>query len=450
MLVTGRWFRGGGGIVYRKAERELLAWKSSLRRKPLVIKGARQVGKTWLMKEFADRAYEDSVYISFDKDTDARKLFDDTKDPKLIIERLALIRGKAVMPEKTLIILDEIQECPSALGSLKYFNEEANEYHVITAGSLLGTYLAKPMSYPVGKVNLLNIYPLDFEEYLAAADSGMYQYYCGVKSGEDYVAAFHNRMTEHYKKYLIIGGMPECVQSWIDRADPEEIATIQEEILSSYENDFAKHSGKVSSGRVLQVFRSIVPQLAKGNNEKFVYAAIAKSARARDFEDAIEWLVSSGIVYRIQNVTKPEYPLKAYEMLNYFKLFLLDVGLMKHMAQLTNKSILLSEAFQFKGQLAENYVLEQLLPLLDHPPNFYAYVQNHEIDFIFQYGDRIIPIEVKSGENIISASFKRYIEKHKPEIAVRFSTKEYIENDAITNIPLYFAGKILELASVGT
>ena len=430
--------------MYRKVLNELVEWRNSSRRKPLVLKGARQVGKTWLMKELA-QAYDDSVYISFDKDADAVKIFDETKDPRLILERLALIRNKIILPGKTLIILDEIQECPNALGSLKYFHEEANEYHVITAGSLLGTYLAKPASYPVGKVNLLNIYPLSFEEYLAAADEGMYQYYCGVKSSRDYIAAFHERMTEHYKKYLIIGGMPECVQSWVNNTDPEEISAIQNEIISFYENDFTKHSGKISSGRILQVFRSIVPQLAKENNEKFMYAAIAKSARAKDFENAIEWLISSGIAYRILNVSKPEYPLKAYEILNYFKLFLLDVGLIKHIAGLTNKSILLSEGFQFKGQLAENYVLEQLMPLLDNAPNFYAFAQEREIDFILQHGETVIPVEVKSGESKNAVSFKSYIEKHKPETAVRFSVKEYLKNGAITNIPLYFAGKIFEL-----
>jgi len=432
--------------MYRKVLEEFMAWKVSPRRKPLVLKGARQVGKTWLMKEFAGKAYDDSIYISFDKDAAAVKIFDETKDPKLILERLALIRGKAILPEKTLLIIDEIQECPNALGSLKYFNEEANEYHVITAGSLLGTYLAKPASYPVGKVNLLNIYPLSFEEYLAAADTGMYQYYCGVKSGKDYVAAFHGKMTEHYKKYLIIGGMPECVQSWVNNADPKEISVIQEEILSLYENDFTKHSGKVNSGRILQVFRSIVPQLARENNEKFMYAAIAKSARAKDFENAIEWLVSSGIAYRILNVSKPEYPLKAYEILNYFKLFLLDTGLIKRLAGLTNKSILLSESFQFSGQLAENYVLQQLMALLDNAPNFYAFAQEREIDFILQRGESVIPIEVKSGGNKKAVSFKSYIEKYKPKIAVRFSANAYLKNGAITNIPLYFVGKIFELS----
>lgn len=433
--------------MYRKALEELMLWKDSSRRKPLVLKGARQVGKTWLMKELASRAYDDSIYISFDKDADALKIFDETKNPKLILERLSLIHNKTILPEKTLIILDEIQDCPNALGSLKYFNEEANQYHVITAGSLLGTYLAKPASYPVGKVNLMNIYPLSFEEYLAAADGGMYQYYSSIKSGRDYVSAFHNRMLEHYKKYLIIGGMPECIQSWVNHTDPAEISAIQAEIIAFYENDFTKHNDKIASGRILQVFRSIVPQLAKENSEKFMYAAIAKSARSKDFEVAIEWLVSSGIAYRILNISKSEYPLKAYEILNYFKLFLLDVGLIKHLAGLTNKSIMLSDSFQFKGPLTENYVLEQLIPLLDKAPNFFVFAQDREIDFILQHGESIIPIEVKSGNTKKAVSFKSYIEKYKPEVAVRFTTKEYMKNGAITNIPLYFVGKIFDLTS---
>ena len=431
--------------MYRKVLEELFRWKENPRKKPLVLKGARQVGKTWLMKELASKFYDDSVYVSFDKDADAAKIFDETKDPKVIVERLGLICGKMILPEKTLIILDEIQQCPNALGSLKYFNEEASQYHVITAGSLLGTYLAEPTSYPVGKVNLIDVYPLSFEEYLAAADPGMHQYYHSVRSGRDFVGAFHGKMTEHYKKYLIIGGMPECVQSWVENANPVEIAAIQKEIISFYENDFTKHSGKVNSGRILQIFRSIVPQLAKENNEKFMYSAIAKSARAKDFEDAIEWLVSTGIVYRILNVSKAEYPLRAYEIFNYFKLFLLDVGLMKHMAGLTNKSILLSEAFQFKGQLAENYVLEQLMPILDNAPNFYAFAQDREINFVLQCGESVIPIEVKAGSNKNAVSFKSYIDRHSPEYAVRFSAMEYLKNGAITNIPLYFVGKMFEL-----
>lgn len=433
--------------MYRTVYNDFVKWKNSPRRKPLVLKGARQVGKTWLMNEFAKNEYEDSVYISFDKDKSAVKIFDETKDPKLILERLGLIHGRVILPEKTLIILDEIQECPNALGSLKYFNENANEYHIVTAGSLLGTYLSAPTSYPVGKVNLLNVYPLTFEEYLAAADSGMYQYFTSIKSGVDYVSVFHEKMLEHYRKYLIIGGMPECVQSWVQNGNPEEVAIIQSEIIELYENDFTKHSGKVNAGKILQVFRSIVPQLAKENNEKFVYAAIAKSARAKDFEDAIEWLVSAGIVYRVLNVSKADYPIKAYEMLNHFKLFLLDVGLIKRMADLTNKSILLSDSYKFKGQLTENYVLSQFLPLLKgkYTPHFYAFAQDREIDFILQIEENIVPVEVKSGTDKKAVSFKSYIAKHNPEIAVRFGTNEYLKNGAITNVPLYLAGKVFEL-----
>jgi predicted AAA+ superfamily ATPase len=435
--------------MYRSIYSDLLTWKHSPRRKPLVIRGARQVGKTWLMQEFAAKSYDDSVYVSFDKDADAIRLFDETKDPKVILERLGLIRGKAIHPEKTLIILDEIQECPNALGSLKYFNEETPEYHVITAGSLLGTYLAEPMSYPVGNVNLMSVYPLTFEEFLAATDVGMYQYYGSIKSGSDFVPAFHTRMIEHYRKYLIVGGMPECVQAWVSNADAEEVDVIQSELTTLYENDFTKHSGKVSSGRVLQVFRSIVPQLAKQNTEKFMYSAIAKSARAKDFEEAIEWLVSSGIAYRIVNVSRPEYPLKAYEKMNHFKLFMLDVGLIKSIAGLTNRSILLAEANQFKGALAENYVLEQLMPQPGQTPSYYAYAQEREIDFIIQHGEAVIPLEVKSGGNVASASLKGYIAKHSPEKAIRLSTNTFSSNGVIVDIPLYFAGKLRELASLG-
>jgi predicted AAA+ superfamily ATPase len=425
---------------------ELERWKASARRKPLVLKGARQVGKTWLMREFAERRYRDWVYVSFDKDPEAMRVFESTKDPKLILERLGLIRGKVILPGETLVILDEIQECPNALGSLKYFNEDANEYHLVAAGSLLGTYLAQPTSYPVGKVNLLQVYPLSFGEYLAAADGGMSQYYRSISSGDDYVDAFHERMMEHYRKYLIVGGMPECVRSWVDHGDPAQLDAIQGEILSLYENDFTKHSGKVNSGRILQVFRSIVPQLAKANNEKFMYAAIAKSARGKDFEEAIEWLASAGIAHRVMNLSKNAYPLAAYEVMNHFKLFLLDVGLIKHMAQLTNRSILLSEGFQFKGPLTENYVLEQLLPVLGHAPHYYAYAQDREIDFMIQRGEVIVPMEIKAGENKHAVSFKSYIERYQPETAVRLWGNGYLKNGAITNIPLYLAGKVPELA----
>lgn len=429
----------------RNALSKLLEWKQSSRRKPLIIKGARQVGKSWLMVEFAKKNYDDYIYISFDKEMDAKKIFAETKDPKILLERISLYKNKPILPKKTLLIFDEIQDCPEAIGSLKYFNEEANEYHIISAGSLLGTYLAKDTSFPVGKVNLLNLYPLTFDEFLEEVDEGMYKYYQSINSPSDYVEAFHDRMLELLRKYLIVGGMPECVKSWVTNKNPQEVLEIQKELVAIYESDFLKHNKTISGGKILQVFRNIIPQLAKENNEKFVYSVLKSGARGKDFEDAIEWLITSGLSFKVNNITTPEYPLKTYEQHNVFKLFLLDVGLLKYMAGLDNRSILLDESFKFKGQLMENYVLEQLVPQMDFTPNYYAMGKDFEIDFIVQKDSLIVPIEVKSGLNKRASSFKRYIEKNKPKIAVRFNSNGYIKNGEITNIPLYLVSKMMKL-----
>ena len=425
----------------RNAIEQLLAWKNSTDRKPLVLKGARQVGKTWLMEEFGRLYYDDTFYFNFDEEDELKSIFETNKNPHRIIELLGLIKGKKILPEKHLIIFDEVQECSEALNSLKYFCEKANEYHIISAGSLLGTLLAKPKSYPVGKVNLLNISPMTFDEFLAATDEGLYSYYTSIEKGQQIEEIFHNKLLDAYNYYLIIGGMPECVQSWITHKDPAEISRIQQELIELYENDFSKHNGKVNSGRILMVFRSLVTQLSK-DNEKFVYGCVREGARAREFEEAIEWLVSAGMVLRIYNVSKPEHPLKAYEQLNHFKLFMFDVGLMKHMAAISNEAILLKSDYQFKGALTENYVLQQIKALYDTEPKYYAPTATSEIDFIVQNGMDIIPIEVKAGESVTSASFKNYIKEHKPEKAVRFSKLGYESNDSFVNVPLYLANKI--------
>ncbi|MDO5557926.1 MAG: AAA family ATPase [Clostridia bacterium] len=429
----------------RNALSELLEWKDSDRRKPLIIKGARQVGKSWLMEEFAKNYYDDYIYISFDKESQAKKIFTETKDPKILLERISLYKNKPILPEKTLVIFDEIQDCPQAIGSLKYFNEEANEYHIISAGSLIGTYLAKDTSFPVGKVNLIDLYPLTFDEFLEEVDEGMYKYYKTINSPENYAEAFHNRMLELFRQYLIIGGMPECVKSWVNNKNPQEVLEIQKELVRIYESDFLKHNKKISGGKILQVFRNIIPQLAKENNEKFVYSVMRTGARGKDYEDAIEWLITSGLSFKVNNITTPEYPLKTYEQHNIFKLFLLDVGLLKYMAGLDNSSILLDEPFKFKSQLMENYVLEQLAPQMDFTPNYYAMGRNFEINFIIQKDSLVVPIEVKSGLNKKANSFKRYIEKNNTRIAVRFSSNGYVKNGEITNIPLYLASKTMEL-----
>lgn len=428
----------------RNAIEQLLMWKNSAERKPLVLKGARQVGKTWLMEEFGRLYYDDTFYFNFDEEDELKSIFETNKNPYRIIELLGLIKGRKIMPEKHLIIFDEVQECSAALNCLKYFCEKANEYHIISAGSLLGTLLAQPKSYPVGKVNLLNISPMTFDEFLAANDEGLYNYYCGIKKKQHIEEIFHNKLLDEYNYYLIIGGMPECVQSWIKHKDPAEVSRIQRELIELYENDFSKHNGKVNSGRILMVFRSIVTQLAK-DNEKFIYGCIKEGARAREFEEAIEWLVSAGMVLRIYNVSKPEHPLNAYKQLNHFKLFIFDVGLLKHMAGISNEAILLKSDYQFKGALTENFVLQQIISLYDTEPKYFAPTPASEIDFIVQDGTSIVPIEVKAGESVTSASFKNYLKEYKPEKAVRFSKLGYEINDSFVNIPLYLAGKIRDM-----
>ena len=427
----------------RSAIQSLIRWKFSEDRKPMVIKGARQVGKTWLMKEFGKNYYDSFAYFNFDEEDELKSVFEANKNPHRIIEILSMIDGKKIFPEKTLIIFDEIQECPDALDSLKYFREKANEYHVVAAGSLLGTLLAKSKSYPVGMVNLLDLYPLSFDEFLDATDQNLFAYYESIVKGQQIEEIFHSRLLDAYNSYLIIGGMPECVASWINHKDPARVSRIQQELIEVYENDFSKHNGKVNSGRILMVFRSIVSQLAK-SNEKFMYGAVREGARARDFEEAIEWLVSAGMLNRVYNVSKMEHPLKAFDIPDQFKLFLFDTGLLKHMAGIDNSAILLKTDYQFKGQLTENYVLQQLRGQFDIEPRYYS-DKNSEIDFVVQNGTEIIPVEVKGGEDKSAPSFKKYIKEKQPEHALRYSKRGYRKDGEITNLPLYLAGKTREL-----
>lgn len=418
---------------------QLIEWKQNDDRKPLILKGARQVGKTWLMKEFGRSCYDNYVYFNFDEEDELKSIFEQSKNPSRIIELLGLLQGTKILPQKTLIIFDEIQECPDALNSLKYFKEKANEYHVIAAGSLLGTLLGQPKSFPVGMVNILNIYPLSFDEFLAAIDESLYQYYLTIKKDQNIENIFHGKLIDMYNYYLIIGGMPECVFSWLKHKDPKKINEIQRELLTIYENDFTKHGGKVNSGRILMVFRSIVSQLAK-ENEKFIYGCIKEGARAREFEEAIEWLVSAGMINRVYNISKPEHPIIAFEKQGHFKLFVFDTGLLKHMAGIDNEAILLKSDYQFKGALTENYVLQQLIGMYEILPHYYS-SNNSEIDFVLQHGMDIIPIEVKGGEDKTATSFKNYIREKNPPVAIRYSKNGYLQNEAITNIPLYLVRK---------
>lgn len=395
------------------------------------------------MKEFGKNNYTNYVYFNFDEEEDLKSIFETNKNPHRIIELLSLIAEEKIVPTETLVIFDEIQECPNALNALKYFKEKANEYHVIAAGSLLGTLLAKPKSYPVGMVNLLNVYPLTFDEFLQAVEPSLYIYFKSIKRNQKIEEIFHNRLLEVLNNYFIIGRMPECVASWIKDKDAAKINQIQKELVEVYENDFSKHNGKVNSGRILMVFRSIVSQLAK-SNEKFIYGVVREGARAREFEEAIEWLVSAGMLNRVYNVSKMEHPLPAFDRLDQFKLFMFDTGLLKHMAGIDNRAILLKAEYQFKGALTENFILQQLTGQFDIEPRYYS-IKNQEIDFVIQNGTNIIPIEVKAGEAKTAASFKRYVSEKNPEYALRFSKRGYRKDGNITNIPLYLATKTKEL-----
>lgn len=423
--------------MYRKALEKMAEWKTSLRRKPLVLKGARQVGKTWLMKEFGKENYEKTFYFSFDKEEELKSIFTTNKDPHRIIELLGIIKNDRILPEKHLLIFDEIQECPEALNSLKYFDEEASEYHVMAAGSLLGTLLAEPKSYPVGKVNLLDIYPMDFEEFLNASEPALYEYLININP-EEIIKIQHDKLIEQYHNYLIVGGLPDCVYSWVTEKNAGSVLQIQKELLELYENDISKYNKKVNAARILMVMRSIVSQLAK-ENEKFIYGCVKQGARAREFEEAIEWLVSAGLVIRIYDVTKAEQPLKAYEDFSSFKLFYFDTGLLKCAAGITNEAIILNTDFQFKGALTENYCVQQLRDKFDIIPHYYSPAQNYEVDLLLQDGIKIIPVECKASQNVSSVSFKRYRREKAPETAVRFSTLEYKKEENMVNVPLYLA-----------
>ena len=427
----------------RNAIADLKKWKDDAERKPLVIRGARQVGKTWLMREFGQTCYDHFVYFNFDEEDELKSIFETNKNPQRIVELLSMVAGEKILPGETLIIFDEVQECPEALNTLKYFKEKANDYHVIAAGSLLGTLLAQPKSYPVGMVNLLDLYPLTYDEFLEATDPALYAYYENIQKDQPIEDIFHNRLLDAYNNYLIIGGMPECVTSWVNYKDPARVSQIQRELIEIYENDFSKHNGKVNSGRILMVFRSIVSQLAK-SNEKFIYGAVRQGGRARDFEEAIEWLVSAGMLNRVYNVAKMEHPLSAFDKLDQFKLFLFDTGLLKHMAGIDNSAILLKNDYQFKGPLTENYLLQQLRGQFEVEPRYFS-AKNSEIDFVLQKGMEIIPVEVKGGEDKSAPSFKRYVSEHHPEYALRFSKRGYRKDGEITNIPLYLARKTTDL-----
>lgn len=432
--------------MYRIAIEQLLKWKQSKYRKPLIIEGARQVGKTWLMKEFGKQAYSDTVYINFDSNSQMAKLFDGDMDIERLIMGIELYSGHKINPENCLLIFDEVQEVPKALASLKYFYENAPQYHIVCAGSLLGIALHQGTSFPVGKVDFLKLYPLSFKEFLMA--TGKERFATLIDSGDfEMIANFKETYIDAIRQYYYVGGMPEVVQNFSQNKDFNEVREIQKRILAAYEQDFSKHAPNEIVPRLRMLWNSIPSQLSK-ENKKFIYGLVREGARAKDYETAIMWLCDCGLVHKVNRVNTAGIPLKAYEDMRAFKLFVLDVGLLGCMAGLRQRTLIDgNELFvEFKGALTEQYICQQLK--LMHELEVYYYTNDRgscEIDFVIDDGYRVIPIEVKAETNLMAKSLKTYYEKFRPELSVRTSMADYKKEDWLVNLPLYAIEQIVKI-----
>ncbi|MFR3920429.1 MAG: ATP-binding protein [Clostridia bacterium] len=435
--------------MYRYKIEELKKWKESLTRKPMIIRGARQVGKTWLMKEFGKEFYEKCAYINFDDNSRMNKLFEEDFDLDRIIQGLKIESGVNIEPENTLIIFDEIQETPKALKALKYFCENAREYHIISAGSLLGVAIHEGTSFPVGKVDFMDLTPLSFFEFLEAL--GENELLKLLKNNDfPMIEVFDTKIKEYLKLYYYVGGMPEVVNAYATNKDLKEVRKIQKELLAAYEQDFSKHAPSNIVPRIRQLWNNIPTQLAK-ENKKFIYGLIKEGARAREYEIALSWLIDCGIVYQINRVNNCKVPLSAYQDFNAFKLYLLDIGLLAAMAEIDEKTLLdENEIFvEFKGSLTEQYVLCQLKQCTDLNVFYWtADTGTAEIDFITQIRGNNVPIEVKANENLQAKSLKTFVQKYNTEINVRTSMSNYRKEDWLINVPLYSIGNIEEITKM--
>lgn len=424
--------------MHRLLMDELAVWKDKQNRKPLILKGARQVGKTWLMKEFGKTHFKKVAYVSFYNNQRMKQVFEADYDIDRIIMNINIETHMEVTPEDTLIIFDEIQEAPKALESLKYFCENAPEYPIIAAGSLLGVAIHNGTSYPVGKVESMELYPMNFREFLMAMGEGALAQLITEKK-YTYIADFKEKYNFWLKNYYYVGGMPEIVSYFSAHKNYDEVRKLQNAILEQYENDFGKHTPANELPRIRMVWNSIPLQLAK-ENKKFFFGKIKEGARAKDFELAIEWLQDCGLITKVYKVSKPAVPLKAYIDFTSFKLYLLDVGLLGALSELDAESILEGNSIfiEFKGALTEQYVLQQIVSDTSYKPYYFAGEKsNYEVDFLIQKGKNVVPIEVKAEENLRAQSLKFYCEKFKPEYAVRTSMSEYREQEWMVNVPLY-------------
>jgi len=423
-----------------------MEWKGKENRKPLIISGARQVGKTWLMQEFGRKEYRQTAYVNFENSGSLRKLFSEDFNIGRIVNAIQIATGLQIEEENTLIVLDEIQEAEGGITALKYFCENAPGYHVMAAGSILGVSLHQKVSFPVGKVNFLDLYPLNFPEFLMALNQKPLLQLIETRDWS-LIRNFKPRFTELLRQYFYTGGMPEAVLSLIEKKDFLEVRRIQHNILRAYEQDFSKHAPVEIVPRIRMLWNSVLAQLAK-ENKKFIYSAMKKGARAKDFELAISWLVDSGLVYKIHRISKGGIPLKAYEDLDAFKLFIVDVGLLAAMGDLDAGTLIDGNAIfeEFKGALTEQFVMQQLKSIPDIPTYYWsAEKANAELDFVIQYGGRVLPIEVKAAENLQAKSLKSFKQRYPESIAVRTSMSDYREEDWLTNVPLYAVNSLLSI-----
>jgi len=420
---------------------QLILWKKSVQRKPLVLKGVRQVGKTWLLNEFGKQHYENIAYFNFDEQGELKQYFEMTKDVQRILQHLSLVNGAPILPGKTLIIFDEIQECNAALNALKYFCENAPKYHIACAGSLLGIKVSKPNSFPVGKVEFLTVSPMTFTEFLwALGDEKLVQYIDNIDALDPIPDVFFNQLHEKLKMYFITGGMPESVRVWAEEKDVARVQKVLRDILDAYELDFSKHAEIKDIAKLGLIWSSIPSQLSR-ENKKFIYKAVKEGVRAREYEDALTWLCNAGLAYKIYRNTKPALPVSAYDDLSAFKLYVVDVGLLRRLAFLDPVSFnegnrLFSE---FKGALSENYILQSLLSRYEVNPRYWSSRSTAEVDFTIQRGNDIIPIEVKSDENVRGKSLALYNQQYAPRIRVRFSLKNLKKENNLINIPMFLA-----------
>ncbi len=424
--------------------KQLLAWKNSRYRKPLILKGVRQVGKTWILREFGRRYYENTAYFNFDENEEYRQFFETTKDVNRILQNLILASGQKILPEKTLIIFDEVQDCPNVINSMKYFCENAPQYHIACAGSLLGIALSKPSSFPVGKVNFMQINPMTFTEFLMAnGDDNLAGFLGSADSLEPVPDAFFNPLYEKLKMYYITGGMPEPVLMWTEARDVDAMQEALSDIIGAYERDFAKHPNISEFPRISMIWKSIPSQLAR-ENKKFLYKVVKEGARAREYENALQWLVDARLVHKIYRSTAPGLPVSAYDDLSAFKIYLADVGLLRRLALLAPTAFGEGNRLftEFKGALTENYVLQTLLNQFEVTPRYWSQSNPpYEVDFLIQRNNDIFPIEVKSETNTTSKSLRKFKELFENQIRlrIRFSLDNLKLDDDMLNIPLFMA-----------